>query len=164
MPTIATVASATGTNPPGLGLTNLVDTATLSGFVGSVSGETITFHLYGPFGANDTRVCDAGHLIAAATTTGNLNAATPAVATTSQSYTPTAAGTYVWTASYLGDTLNDPIAEPCNGANEDYTVVGAQVDVAKSANPAGPVTAGSTIGFDITVTNDGSVPALGVHV
>jgi uncharacterized repeat protein (TIGR01451 family)/LPXTG-motif cell wall-anchored protein len=158
-PTIATQIAVTGDNAPGLGFTTLGDTAQLSGYVGSVSGETVTFKLYGPYAAGVTPTC-AGDPVH--TTTGSLNAS--GQATTSATYEPTQAGTYVWVASYPGDTLNDPIAGQCSDANESATIVGAQVDVAKSANPPGPVNAGSTIGFDITVTNDGAVPAKGVHV
>jgi uncharacterized repeat protein (TIGR01451 family) len=159
-PDIDTQIAVTGANSPGLGFTTLGDTATLSGFVGSVTGETVTFRLYGPFVGAVPGTCTSG--AAAFTTTGTLSAG--GVATTSQTYNPTAAGTYIWIASYPGDLLNDPATGLCTDSNESSTIVGAQVDVAKSANPVGPVSAGSTIGFDITVTNDGSVPATGVHV
>src|SRR5882757_6292944 len=56
-PTLTTEIAVTGDNPPGLGFTTLGDTATLSGFVGSVTGETITFNLYGPFASGVTPVC-----------------------------------------------------------------------------------------------------------
>ncbi|HKS78139.1 MAG TPA: DUF11 domain-containing protein [Gaiellaceae bacterium] len=160
-PTIATQIALTGQNKPGLGFTSLGDTATLSGYAGNTDGETITFKLYGPFANGVTPVCDAGHLIAGATTTGTLSSGS---ATTSQTYQPTAAGTYVWIASYNGDSFNDGIAGTCSDANESGTIVASQVSVAKTANPAGPVSAGDPIGFDITVTNPGSVPATGVHV
>src|SRR5437588_1790173 len=106
-PTIATQIAVTGAHAPGLDFTTLGDTATLSGFVGSVTSETVSFNLYGPFANGVTPICDAGHLVAAAATTGTLNAG--GQATTAQTYMPTAAGTYVWIASYPGDTLNDPV-------------------------------------------------------
>ncbi|MDT4925344.1 MAG: hypothetical protein QOG01_3057, partial [Pseudonocardiales bacterium] len=153
-PTIATQIAVTGANAPGLGFTTLGDTATLTGFVGSVTGETITFKLYGPYGTGVTPTCTGNPVFQ---TTGTLNAS--GAATTSQTYVPTAVGTYVWVASYPGNTLNDAVAGKCSDANESVTVVGAHIDVAKSANPPGPVSAGDTIGFDITVSNSGAVPA-----
>jgi uncharacterized repeat protein (TIGR01451 family) len=158
-PTIATQIAVGGDNPPGLGFTTLGDTATLSGFIGTVTGETVTFKLYGPYANGVTPTCTGSPVF---TTTGTLNAS--GVASTSQTYAPTAAGTYVWVASYPGDTLNDGVTGKCTDANESATIVGAQIDVAKSANPPGPVTAGDTIGFDITVSNSGAVPATGVTV
>src|SRR5262249_5719720 len=71
---------------------------------------------------------------------------------------------YVWVASYGGNAFNASVSGTCTDANESSTIVGAQIDVAKSANPPGPVSAGDTIGFDITVSNSGSIPADGVTV
>jgi uncharacterized repeat protein (TIGR01451 family) len=159
-PTITTQIDVGGQSPPGLGLTTLGDAATLHGAIGSTDGETITFKLYGPY-VGMTPDCLAAQLIPAATTTGTLSGG---VAHTSASYSPTAAGTYVWIASYPGDTLNDAVTGQCSDGNEKATIVGAIVDVSKSSNPPGPVDAGDVIGFDITVTNTGSVPATGVHV
>jgi uncharacterized repeat protein (TIGR01451 family) len=159
-PTISTQIAVTGANAPGLGFTTLGDSAQLSGFVGSVSGETVTFKLYGPFAGAVPSNCTANSAVF--TTTGSLNAS--GQATTSATYAPTAAGTYVWIASYPGDTLNDKVDGTCSDANESSTIVASQIEVSKSANPAGPVSAGDPIGFDITVTNPGSVPATGVHV
>ena len=158
-PTLTTEIAVTGDNPPGLGFTTLGDTATLSGFVGSVTGETITFNLYGPFATGVTPVCTGNPVF---TTTGSLNAS--GVATTSQTYDPTAVGTYTWRASYAGNALNDPATHACGQAAETATIVGSVVSVVKAANPTGPVSAGDPIGFDITVTNTSTVPARGVHV
>jgi uncharacterized repeat protein (TIGR01451 family) len=159
-PAIATQIAVTGANAPGLGFTTLGDSAQLSGFVGSVTGESVAFDLYGPFpGAVPVNCTAAG---AAFSTSGTLDAT--GHATTALTFQPPAAGTYIWIASYAGDALNQAIAGTCADANESVTVVGAQIDVAKSANPPGPVNAGEKIGFDLTVTNDGNVPALGVHV
>ncbi|HKC20242.1 MAG TPA: hypothetical protein VKE27_11505, partial [Candidatus Dormibacteraeota bacterium] len=157
-PTIATQIAVLGKNPPGLGFTTLGDTATLSGYAGSTNGETVTFKLYGPFASGVQPNCTGQP---AFTTTGTLNGGS---ATTSQNAAPSAAGTYVWVASYPGDPLNDSATGNCSDANESATIVPSQVTVAKAANPAGPVSAGDPIGFDITVTNPGNFPATGVHV
>ena len=158
-PTITTQIDVGGQSPPGLGLTTLGDAATLHDAIGNTDGETVTFKLYGPYAAGVTPNCLAAAQVF--TTTGTLSGG---VAHTSSSYSPTQAGTYVWVASYPGDTLNDAVAGQCSDGNEKATVVGAIVDVSKSSNPPGPVDAGDVIGFDVTVTNTGSVPALGVHV
>jgi uncharacterized repeat protein (TIGR01451 family) len=47
-------------------------------------------------------------------------------------------------------------------ASDSVDVLCASIDIAKVANPEGPVSAGDTIGFDITVTNDGDGTAHGV--
>jgi len=142
-PTVTTLIAVTGDHPGALGLTTLGDTATLHDFVGTVTGETVTFNLYGPYADGVTPTCAIGAL--AFTTTGTLNAG--GVATASTTFSPTSAGTYVWTATYPGDTLNESFTDPCNEVTEKTTVVGAVIDVAKSANPVGPVSAGDTIGF-----------------
>jgi uncharacterized repeat protein (TIGR01451 family) len=158
-PKISTQIAVTGANAPGLGFTTLGDGATVTNFVGSVAGETVTFKLYGPYANGVTPTCTGPP---AFTTTGTLNAG--GNATTAGTYQPTAAGKYVWIASYPGDLLNDPVSGQCTDANESATIVPSEIDVTKSANPVGPVSAGDSIGFDITVTNPGSVPATNAHV
>jgi uncharacterized repeat protein (TIGR01451 family)/fimbrial isopeptide formation D2 family protein len=54
-----------------------------------------------------------------------------------------------------------------NGNNSDsgkIEVLCADIGIAKTANPAGPVNAGDTIGFDVAVTNAGNGSATDVHV
>jgi uncharacterized repeat protein (TIGR01451 family) len=161
-PTIATQIAVTGQNAPGLGFTTLGDTATLSGFAAPVTGETIDFNLYGPFAGAVPANCTAG--AAVFTTSGTLNAA--GSATTNATFTPTQAGTYIWIASYAAnqDLFNDGVTGTCQDANESTTIVASQITLSKSANPAGPVSAGDPIGFDITITNPGNVPATDVQI
>ena len=156
-PTLTTQIAVTGT---GLGFTTLGDTATLHSFVGTVTGETITFKLYGPYAEGETPTCLNADL--AFTTTGDLNSS--GVATTSQTFKPTEVGTYTWVASYPGDSHNNSATNACGEESESTTIGGVDVSVAKSANPPGPVSAGDQIGFDITVTNNSNFPATGVHV
>jgi uncharacterized repeat protein (TIGR01451 family)/fimbrial isopeptide formation D2 family protein len=49
-------------------------------------------------------------------------------------------------------------------ASDSVAVLCADIDIEKTANPAGPVNSGDPIGFDITVTNTGDGEAKGVHV
>jgi hypothetical protein len=53
-----------------------------------------------------------------------FSSTTPLVAgtATSADFTPTAPGTYLWTASYSGDVNNNPASSPCNDANESVTI------------------------------------------
>ena len=148
-PQIATTIDVTGDEPGTLGLTTYGDTATLTGFIGDVSGETVNFTLYGPYAANQTPDCTSPDDVAA-TASATLNASGVATVALADAFTPTVAGTYVWRASYVGDSFNSTAIDDCNQASEKASVVGADVTVTKSANPVGPVSAGDTIGFDIS--------------
>ena len=106
-PTINTTASASVV----LGAGSVHDTAVLAGGVSTPTG-TITFNLYGP---SSTAVCAASIFTATVPVSGNNSY-------TSANYTPTAAGTYYWTASYSGDTNNNSVSEACNGAGESVIV------------------------------------------
>jgi uncharacterized repeat protein (TIGR01451 family) len=153
-PSISTQIAVTGTNSPSLGFTTLGDSAQLSGFVGTVTGETITFNLYGPFAGSVPGNCTAG--TAAFTTTGTLNAS--GQATTSSTYQPTAAGTYIWIASYPGDTLNDKVDGKCTDSNESVTILAPSLSVTKLAGngqTTQTVNAGDPVEFTITVANAG---------
>jgi len=86
------------------------DTATLAG--GSSPTGEIAFNLYGP----DDSLCSGSPVFTdMETVSGNGDY-------TSDDFTPTAPGTYRWTASYSGDSDNDPVSTSCNDANESVTV------------------------------------------
>ena len=106
-PTINTHASANVPfgNP-------ISDTATLAGAT-TTAGGTITFKLYGPNNATCTGA--AIFTSAAIPVSGNGTYS-------SGNFTPTAGGTYRWTASYSGDLNNTAIATACNDAYESVTV------------------------------------------
>jgi hypothetical protein len=130
VPSISTQVAVTGDGT--LGSTSLGDTATLSGFAGAVTGETIGFSLYGPYDAGVAPTCTGTPVF---TTSGTLDAG--GAATTAATYTPTAAGIYVWTAAYPGDAANGPADEPCNGANEAATIAApASPSPSPSASPS----------------------------
>ena len=107
-PTLATTAS------PNVVLGgSITDSAIVSGRVNPVAGATVTFSLYGP---------------------GDATCASPAIFTSavsypvaggsvsSQSFTPTLAGTYRWIGIYSGDANNAAVAGVCNGPNENVVV------------------------------------------
>lgn len=110
-PTIDTIAS------PGiaLGAGTLSDTATVSGLV-NPGASTVTFRLYGPNDATctGTPVYVNTQALSVSDSTGTAQ---------SSGFTPTAAGTYRWIASYSGDANNAPVTGACNDPNETSTVI-----------------------------------------
>jgi Cu/Zn superoxide dismutase len=107
------------------------DTATLSGAT-SNAGGTITFHLY----SDDQCANEASTGLSPVPVSGNGDY-------NSGNYTPTAVGTYYWTANYSGDANNAAASTPCRDANESSVVTKAEP--ALTTNAAGPVTLGDPI-------------------
>jgi hypothetical protein len=116
--TIVTTA-ASGNLGTGIG-----DTATLSGAT-PTAGGTITFNLYGP---SDTPDCSG---TAVFTSTVDV---TGAGDYQSASFTPTAPGSYYWTAAYSGDENNLASSGVCGAEGETTTMQ------ALAVTGAGPVT------------------------
>ena len=139
-PTLSTTASA-GVVIGG----SVSDAATLSG--GSAPTGTITFELYGPDATPGAQDADC-------TGTPAFTSAPIPVAGNgaygSGSFTPTAVGTYRWTASYSGDTNNEPAASACTAAGESVSVSKASPSLATTASPgialgAGQLSAGAIV-------------------
>ena len=104
-PSLATSASA------GVMLGGQVhDTATLAG--GSNPGGTISYRLYGP---NDVGCAAAPAFTDTVPVAGNGSY-------DSSNFTPTAVGTYRWTASYSGDPNNNGASSACNDLGEQVSV------------------------------------------
>ncbi len=122
-PTIATNASPNTT----LGAGTLTDNATVSGRVNPQAGATIDFRLYGPNDATCSRTPVFESLGVAYPVGGGP--------VTSAAFTPTAAGTYRWRASYSGDTNNAPVAGACNAANETTDVARRTPTITTLASP-----------------------------
>ena len=143
----------------------VTDTATLSGDDGPASG-TVTFFLCTPSELTGGQCPSGGTQIGdpvPVTTSANGGTATSSAYTVG--VTAAAAGTYCWRAVYTPDAGSQYLAgSHTNGTTECFTVAPATIDIAKTANPAGPVSAGDEIGFDVTVTNNGTQTTLGVVV
>jgi uncharacterized repeat protein (TIGR01451 family) len=161
-PTITTTSSA-ATADFGASVT---DTATLSGSNGNASG-TVAFFICTP-----SQITAAGCPEGAGNQVGSavaVNTAPNPDTATSAAYvvgvTAAAAGKYCWRAEYTPDAASQYLADThTNATTECFTVAPATIDIEKTANPVGPVSAGSDIGFDITVTNSGTQTTLGVSV
>jgi len=132
-PSMTTVASAGGA----IGV-SVTDTATLSG--GFTPTGNITFRLYGP---SATAVCNAGNLVFTSNAvTVNGNGAYPSA----PGFSPTAAGTYRWIASYSGDANNVAVAGNCGDANESVVIGQTTPSMITQAS------AGGAIGVSVTDT------------
>lgn len=132
--TLSTVAS-----PGGSVGAALTDTATLAG--GAASTGSISFTLFGP---DDPSCATTPVFTASATVTGNVTYASGA-------FTPAAAGTYRWTASYSGDANNAAASSPCNAANESATLTRA-VTTTTLASSSNPSLAGGSVTFSAAVS------------
>jgi uncharacterized repeat protein (TIGR01451 family) len=140
----------------------VTDTATLSGSHGAVTG-TVAFFICTP-----TQVTAAGCPTGSGSQVGSAVTIVSGSATSSAytvGLTAAAVGKYCWRAEYTPDANSQYLAgSHTNATTECFTVAPATIDINKVANPAGPVSAGDVIGFDITVTNNGTGTALGVSV
>ena len=117
-PAISTVASPTA-GTVGKAIKALKDTATLTGAPIAPTG-TVTFNLY----SNST--CTTA-------VTGVSGSGTVASASASYTvaWTPKAAGTYYWTATYSGDSNNNSVASACG----EPVLITAQPTISTTANP-----------------------------
>ena len=106
--------------------TAISDSATLSNTApkpdGSPAGGSITFRVYGP---NDATCSGTPAFTSAAVpVSGNGTYS-------SGTFTPTAAGTYRWIASYSGDLPNTlAVAGACNDANEASVIISLNPTIA----------------------------------
>jgi len=105
------------------------DTATIAG--GFNPTGQITFDLYGP---NDSNCSGTPAFTDSKPVSGNGSY-------DSLSFAPAQAGVYRWTASYSGDSDNNPAVTACNDANESVTVSPANPSLATNAS-AGVVVGG----------------------
>jgi hypothetical protein len=156
VPAITTDASA---DSPGVSIgTPINDIATLSGAAsqpanpvinktgtaGAAAGGSITFRLYGPADTSCTGTPVYSNTV---TVTGNGNY-------NSGNYTPTAAGTYRWIASYTGNSPNTsgPVAGACGDTNEVSVVKPNPTSIITVATGAAGLPLGSSISDTATLS------------
>jgi hypothetical protein len=113
----------------------------LTGAGGAAAGGTVTFTLYGP---NDCST--VAYTSAAVAVSGNGTYNTP-----NPQFTPTAAGTYHWAASYSGNSPNNNATThntACDDPNEDViiTTVPSSLTSAQTWVPSDSVTVSATAG------------------
>jgi uncharacterized repeat protein (TIGR01451 family) len=155
-PTIGTDASESSIQLGG----SVTDTATLTGNDGPASGA-VRFFVCGPNGSATACASGGTQVGGAVTVTTSPGGGTA----TSAAFTPTATGWYCFRAVYTPDDASQYLeGSHTNATTECFRVVEARISITKTADPVGPVNAGDTIGFDITVTNEGDGPALGVSM
>jgi hypothetical protein len=106
----------------------VTDRASLTG--GNAPTGTITFRLYGP---SATSVCNAGNLVFTSSAVAVNGSGTYGSA---PGFTPTAAGTYRWIASYSGDANNAAVAGACGDTNESVVIAQATPTLATQASAA----------------------------
>lgn len=136
-PTLTTMAS------PGIVLGGQVhDTATIAG--GAAPGGSITFRLYDA-SCSGTPVFTSSPVAVS----GNGSYDSP-------SFTPTAAGTYGWTASYSGDADNNPASSACD--LDDEQVVVSKVSPTLTTTASASVTLGGQV-HDTATLAGGSTPS-----
>jgi uncharacterized repeat protein (TIGR01451 family) len=129
----------------------LNDTAHLSGGSTFDGSGTITFRLFGP---NDPN-CDGTPAYAESVTAdhnGDYHTSNASVLADTE-------GTWNWTAVFSGDTNNNQAVSGCG--EEQVVISAADIHILKMADAA-QVNAGDSIGFTLTVWNDGSGDAQGV--
>jgi len=164
MPSIPTTASGTVVlgNPvsdtAGLaGTANRPGSPIINGPLGAAAVGSITFKLFGP---NDPTCASAAVFTSAAVPVAGDGQYS------SGNFTPTSAGTYVWTASYTGDSPNTlGVNGVCGAPNESVVVSPKQPTITTQAT-AGPVNVGTALDDSATLSGtalkpDGVTPATG---
>ena len=127
------------------------DSATIIGAT-SDAGGTISYAVY-----SDN---ECSNLVADLTPEDNT--VVNGVAPDSLSHTFNSAGTFYFQATYSGDNNNSgPVSSECT--SEKLVINGADIKIVKTADAA-QVSVGSSIGFTLTVYNDGNGDAHGVKL
>lgn len=148
-PTITT--SATGSVVLGGQIT---DNATVAGRVTPVAGASIIFRAYGPDDATCSGTAAFESTVAYPVAGGSV---------TSGAYTPTAAGTYRWRATYTGDANNLAVTGACNAPNETSTVTtpGSPPPPPGAAPPPAPPPPPAAVSPQACTPRPGPAPAGG---
>ncbi|HEV8546054.1 MAG TPA: hypothetical protein VGQ64_07150 [Candidatus Limnocylindrales bacterium] len=159
-PTIATQVNHSTVDFGG----TVTDTATLSGNDGPASGS-VSFFLCGPSASNPDCSTGGTQVGAAVPVTTSANGGTATSSAYTVGLTAAAVGHYCFRAEYTPDANSQYLAgSHTNLTTECFNVPPATIEITKDANPVGPVSAGESIGFDVTVHNNGTQTTLGISV
>src|SRR5207245_1851379 len=104
-----------------------------------VAGGTISFHLFSDAQCQNQNEINTGLTPVTVNGDGDYN---------SGNFTPSAPGTYYWTATYSGDQHNKGFSTKCGDANESSTVVKATPTLTTDAG--GPYTLGVNGSVDLS--------------
>ena len=118
------------------------DVATLS-HAAAVTGK-VTFKVFSTSDCSGTALATFSN-VAASPSGGNGDGTWTF---TSGNYTPSATGTFKWTATFAGDSHNSSITEGCGGTNETSTVSKATPTISTDASPLTQTITGS--GLDLS--------------
>ncbi|MEW6225853.1 MAG: hypothetical protein AB1627_14610, partial [Chloroflexota bacterium] len=159
-PDIATQVGLGGASLGSVGVINkgetVTDHATLTGSSGTVTG-TADFFVCGP-NANGAPDCTSGGTKVGATKTLSGGEAD------SDELTPTQTGYYCFRVEYTPAAGSKYLAaKHTNSTTECFRVIPATIDLTKTADAAS-VSAGSQIGFTLTIASNGPGTAFGVKV
>ncbi|MGV1046940.1 MAG: beta strand repeat-containing protein [Solirubrobacterales bacterium] len=130
----------------------IADSATLSAGVNPTG--TLVFKAFGP---DDATCANAAAFEKTVTVSGNAVYG-------STNFTTVAAGAYIWTAEYSGDTNNAPASSACNAPNETSTVAKALPGLATTASNAtvgGTIADSATLSAGVTPTGSLTFKAFG---
>ena len=122
------------------------DTATLSGAT-STAGGSVTYHVYSD-SACTTAVSQSGWPSTVTVANGTV--------ASSANFTPQAAGTYYFQASYSGDAKNSPASSTCGSPGGTLTVSPSSLSVSLTSPTQGQTVKG-TISITASVTDNVSV-------
>lgn len=118
---------------------DISDSATVA-FGASPTG-TITFKAFGP---DDADCSDPAAFTDGVTVAGNGTY-------DSDDFTPSAAGTYRWTAAYSGDANNEPASAACNASGQSVVVARSSTTTALTSD-TNPAVIGDLVTFTATVS------------
>src|SRR5207342_492991 len=110
-PTMTTAASVTPLAPLVGSPLITIDTATLSGATGPLTGAQVTFWLVGPVAPRAP--CPVRSSTRVAPITAPLDPATRIATTSPITFTPSLAGDYYWIAQFGGDAANGAVTTLC---------------------------------------------------
>jgi hypothetical protein len=128
---------------------SITDTATLSG--GSSPTGQVRFDVFGP----DNATCTGTPVF---TSTDALSTDTNGRTATSESYTPTSAGTYQFVAHYLGDATNSAVDGACTDSNESVIVSPSSGSSSSDSPSPSSSASGSPTPGSPSTSNGGTVP------